>query len=113
MPSLAMRGMLQDPSRASASVNWGSEAVRQGGMASKARVGSDGPSESANGPQGLAHSRTPGLAGLLKAGSAYYAPAASAVEMVEAILKDKKKILPCSRISKASTGRRASTWACR
>ena len=34
--------------------------------------------------------------GLLKSGSAYYAPAASAVEMVEAILKDKKKILPCA-----------------
>jgi malate dehydrogenase len=32
----------------------------------------------------------------LKTGSAYYAPAASAVEMVEAILKDKKKILPCA-----------------
>lgn len=32
---------------------------------------------------------------LLKTGSAFYAPAMSAVEMVEAILKDKKKILPC------------------
>jgi malate dehydrogenase len=32
---------------------------------------------------------------LLKTGSAFYAPSASAVEMVEAILKDKKKILPC------------------
>jgi len=32
----------------------------------------------------------------LKTGSAYYAPSASAVEMVEAILKDKKKILPCA-----------------
>ncbi len=32
----------------------------------------------------------------LKSGSAYYAPAASTVEMVEAILKDKKKILPCA-----------------
>jgi malate dehydrogenase len=32
----------------------------------------------------------------LKTGSAYYAPAASAVEMVEAILKDKRKILPCA-----------------
>src|SRR5262249_34420811 len=32
----------------------------------------------------------------LKSGSAYYAPGASAVEMVEAILKDKKKILPCA-----------------
>ncbi len=31
---------------------------------------------------------------LLKTGSAYYAPAASAVEMVESIVKDKKKILP-------------------
>src|SRR5574339_869305 len=36
------------------------------------------------------------IVGLLKSGSAYYAPAASAVEMVEAILKDKKKILPCA-----------------
>ncbi|HSF04425.1 MAG TPA: malate dehydrogenase [Methylomirabilota bacterium] len=32
----------------------------------------------------------------LKTGSAYYAPAASVVDMVEAILKDKKKILPCA-----------------
>jgi malate dehydrogenase len=32
----------------------------------------------------------------LKAGSAYYAPSAAAVEMVDAILKDKKKILPCA-----------------
>ncbi len=32
----------------------------------------------------------------LKTGSAYYAPAASVVEMIEAILKDKKKILPCA-----------------
>jgi len=33
---------------------------------------------------------------LLKTGSAYYAPSAAAVEMVECILKDKKKILPCA-----------------
>jgi malate dehydrogenase len=32
----------------------------------------------------------------LKAGSAYYAPSAAVTEMVEAILKDKKKILPCA-----------------
>ena len=32
----------------------------------------------------------------LKTGSAYYAPSAAAVVMVEAILKDKKKILPCA-----------------
>jgi malate dehydrogenase len=31
----------------------------------------------------------------LKTGSAYYAPSAAAVEMAEAILKDKKKVLPC------------------
>ncbi|MBV8550698.1 MAG: malate dehydrogenase [Acidobacteriaceae bacterium] len=32
----------------------------------------------------------------LKTGSAYYAPAASTAEMVESILKDKKKVLPCA-----------------
>ena len=32
----------------------------------------------------------------LKTGSAYYAPAAAAAEMVESILKDKKKVLPCA-----------------
>src|SRR5712691_1430102 len=36
------------------------------------------------------------IVNLLKTGSAYYAPGASTVEMVEAILKDKKKILPCA-----------------
>jgi malate dehydrogenase len=36
------------------------------------------------------------IVGLLKTGSAYYAPAASVVEMIEAILKDKKKVLPCT-----------------
>jgi malate dehydrogenase len=32
----------------------------------------------------------------LKTGSAYYAPSAAVVEMVDAVLKDKKKILPCA-----------------
>src|SRR5881628_507434 len=32
----------------------------------------------------------------LKTGSAYYAPSAAVVEMVESILKDKKKVLPCA-----------------
>jgi malate dehydrogenase len=32
----------------------------------------------------------------LKTGSAYYAPSSAAVEMVESILKDKKKVLPCA-----------------
>ncbi len=36
------------------------------------------------------------IVNLLKAGSAYYAPSASVVEMVEAILKDQKRILPCA-----------------
>ena len=36
------------------------------------------------------------IVALLKSGSAYYAPAAATVEMMEAILKDKKKILPCA-----------------
>ena len=36
------------------------------------------------------------IVNFLKSGSAYYAPGASTVEMVEAILKDKKKILPCA-----------------
>jgi malate dehydrogenase len=36
------------------------------------------------------------IVNLLKQGSAYYAPSAAVVEMVESILKDKKKILPCA-----------------
>ena len=36
------------------------------------------------------------IVGLLKTGSAYYAPSASAVQMAEAILKDQKRILPCA-----------------
>jgi len=35
------------------------------------------------------------IVNLLKSGSAYYAPAAAAAEMAEAILKDKKRLLPC------------------
>ena len=38
------------------------------------------------------------IVSLLKTGSAYYAPASSAVEMAESILKDKKKILPCAAL---------------
>lgn len=40
----------------------------------------------------------------LKTGSAYYAPSAAAVEMVEAILKDKKKILPCAAFLQGEYG---------
>jgi len=40
----------------------------------------------------------------LKTGSAYYAPSAAAVEMVESILKDKKKVLPCSVLLEGEYG---------
>ena len=36
------------------------------------------------------------IVGLLKTGSAYYAPSAAAVQMAESILKDQKRILPCA-----------------
>ena len=36
------------------------------------------------------------IVGLLKTGSAYYAPAASAILMAESFLKDKKRVLPCA-----------------
>ncbi|MGB3314227.1 MAG: malate dehydrogenase [Albidovulum sp.] len=36
------------------------------------------------------------IVGLLKTGSAFYAPAASAIEMAEAYLKDQKRLLPCA-----------------
>lgn len=36
------------------------------------------------------------IVGLLKTGSAYYAPSAAVAEMAEAILKDKKRVIPCA-----------------
>jgi len=36
------------------------------------------------------------IVGLLKTGSAFYAPAASAIQMAEAYLKDQKRVLPCA-----------------
>ncbi len=36
------------------------------------------------------------IVNFLKTGSAYYAPSSSAIQMVESIVKDKKRILPCS-----------------
>jgi len=44
------------------------------------------------------------IVNLLKTGSAYYAPASAAVEMAEAILKDKKKILPCAALLEGEYG---------
>jgi len=44
------------------------------------------------------------IVGLLKTGSAYYAPAASVVAMVESILKDKKRVLPCAALLRGEYG---------
>jgi malate dehydrogenase len=44
------------------------------------------------------------IVSLLKTGSAFYAPAASAVEMAEAYLKDKKRVLPCAAYLKGEYG---------
>ena len=44
------------------------------------------------------------IVGLLKTGSAYYAPSAAAVEMAEAIIKDQNKILPCAAYLKGEYG---------
>ena len=35
---------------------------------------------------------------LLKTGSAFYAPAAAAIQMAEAYLKDQKRVLPCATL---------------
>lgn len=44
------------------------------------------------------------IVALLKTGSAYYAPSASAVQMAEAIVRDKKRILPCAVYLKGEYG---------
>jgi malate dehydrogenase len=44
------------------------------------------------------------IVGLLKTGSAFYAPASSVVAMVESILKDKKRVLPCATLLKGQYG---------
>ena len=41
---------------------------------------------------------------LLKSGSAYYAPSAAAIEMVDAILNDRKRVLPCSVLLEGEYG---------
>jgi malate dehydrogenase len=44
------------------------------------------------------------IVGLLKTGSAYYAPGMSSVEMVDSIMLDKKRVLPCSVLLKGEYG---------
>jgi len=44
------------------------------------------------------------IVGLLKIGSAFYAPATSAIEMAEAYIKDQKRLLPCAAYCKGEFG---------
>jgi malate dehydrogenase len=44
------------------------------------------------------------IVALLKTGSAYYSPSAAVIQMVEAILKDKKRILPCAAFLEGEYG---------
>ncbi len=44
------------------------------------------------------------IVALLKTGSAYYAPASSAIQMAESYLKDKKRVLPCAAHLKGQYG---------
>jgi len=44
------------------------------------------------------------IVGLLKTGSAFYAPASAAIEMAESYLKDKKRVLPCAAFLRGQYG---------
>ncbi len=44
------------------------------------------------------------IVGLLKTGSAFYAPASSAIAMAESFLRDKKRVLPCAALLKGQYG---------
>ena len=44
------------------------------------------------------------IVGLLKTGSAFYAPAASAIAMAESYLKDKKRMIPCAAMLNGEYG---------
>jgi malate dehydrogenase len=46
------------------------------------------------------------IVGLLKTGSAFYAPSASAVDMVEAIMQDQKRVMPCAVLCQGEYGLR-------
>ena len=53
------------------------------------------------------------IVNLLKTGSAFYAPAASAIAMAESYLKDQKRVLPAAAALRASTASRTCSSACR
>jgi malate dehydrogenase len=44
------------------------------------------------------------IVSLLKTGSAYYAPAAATAQMVEAIVRDKKRLIPCAALCNSEYG---------
>ncbi len=52
------------------------------------------------------------IVGLLKTGSAFYAPAASAIKMATSYLRDEKQLLPCAAYLMANMTRRISMSAC-
>ena len=54
------------------------------------------------------------IVALLKTGSAYYAPATSAITMAESYLKDQKRVLPCAvHVDGATMASRIFMSACR
>ena len=53
------------------------------------------------------------IVNLLKSGSAFYAPAESAIAMAESYLKDKKRVMPCAAYLNGEYGIRISMWGCR
>ncbi|MBN2292551.1 MAG: malate dehydrogenase, partial [Pirellulales bacterium] len=44
------------------------------------------------------------IVGLLKTGSAYYAPAAATAQMVEAVVRDKRRLIPCAAFCQSEYG---------
>ena len=75
-------------------------------------TGADGPGHHRPAGGSRAHGGAE-IVKYLKTGSAYYAPSAAAVEMVESILKDKKKVLPCAAYLEGEYGIKGFSWACR
>ena len=53
------------------------------------------------------------IVALLKTGSAFYAPASSAIQMAESYLKDKNRMLPCAAYLNGEYGVKGSMSACR
>ena len=77
------------------------------GRHSAARPGQDGldhPGEARRRSSSARATAAPRSSSLLKTGSAFYAPAASAIAMAESYLKDKKRVLPCAAMLNGEYG---------